>query len=145
MEDESRREGSKTTLENVFSAACGPLNLNIPLIEFQVIFLLSSFGTIKHRVLLILHCKSKTLLKGCGDSSFASEKERTSWHFWQHCEIEILLWVIWGFFVLKKIEDQNRFFHYKTTNIIIYEVKDMSSFIFTGKDNQFTNWELNGS
>ena len=41
----------------------------------------------------------------------------------------MLVWGIWGFFVLKKIEDWNRFFDYETNNIIIYEVKDMSSFI----------------
>ena len=41
----------------------------------------------------------------------------------------MLVWGIWGFFVVKKIEDQNRFFRYKTTNNIIYEVKDIASFI----------------
>ena len=37
----------------------------------------------------------------------------------------MLVWGIWDFIVLKKMEDRNHFFYYETTNNIIHEVNDM--------------------
>ena len=89
------------------------------------------------RMLLILHCKGGY---ECKQSKQTFDKLRASFvwiregkDFMAFLAIlwdrETHVWGIWGFIVLKKIEYGNQFFHYKTTNNIIREVKDLSNFI----------------